>query len=239
MCPSSSPGAPRGIGGIGTDHTSGPLICTVVGDVPRGGYAEVEPGTSLREVLATIGGDLPDGRTIKAVLPGVSNPVLDAASLDTPVSYEGFEQAGSGLGSCGFIVYDDTRNMLAVARMVSQFLYVESCGQCRACKYGCGEITRRLDKLAASHGELLDVRTIGERLQGITDQNRCFVGEEEQRVIGSLLRTFPEDFVSELETGAAVDTLADPEDRRPRRWRRGLRRTTSCISDRTGPTDPA
>lgn len=196
---------------IGTSETSGPMICTVVGDVAHAGYGEVEPGTTLRAVLETIGGGVPDGREVKAILSGVSNPVLTAADLDTPVSYEGFAAAGSGLGSCGFMVYDDTRDMLAVARMVSRFLYVESCGQCRACKYGCGEITRRLDKLAEGQGQLVDVQVVGERLQGITDQNRCYVGEEEQRVIGSLLRNFPEDFVSELEGASVLEALPVPK----------------------------
>src|ERR1035437_381121 len=101
--------------------------------------------------------------------------------------------------------------MLAVARMVSRFLYVESCGQCRRCKYGGGEVTRRLDKLAEGRGELVDVQVIGERLQGITDQNRCFLGEEEQRVVGSLLRQFPDAFVAELEHPTPVDTVAVPK----------------------------
>ena len=196
---------------IGTELTPGPLLCSVVGDVTRAGYGEAEPGTRLGEVLEAIGGRVGENRTVKAVLSGVANPVLPAPSLDAPLSYEGMAAVGSGLGSCGFIVYDDTRSMLAVARMVSRFLYVESCGQCRACKYGCGEITRRLDTLADGHGDLLDVRTIGERLQGVTDQNRCFVGEEEQRTIGSLLRTFPEDFVAELETGARIEPLPTPK----------------------------
>ena len=196
---------------IGTKQTPGPLLCSVVGDVTRCGYGEVEPGTRLRDVLEEIGGPISEGRNIKAVLSGVANPVLPASELDVELSYEGLAAAGGGLGSCGFIVYDDTRSMLAVARMVSRFLYVESCGQCRACKYGCGEITRRLDALAEGHGELLDIRVIGERLRGVTDQNRCFVGEEEQRTIGSLLRLFPEDFVAELEMGAVVEALPTPK----------------------------
>jgi NADH-quinone oxidoreductase subunit F len=196
---------------IGTVETPGPVICTVVGDVARGGFGEVEPGTTLRDVIETVGGGVADGREVKAVLSGVSNPVLTAEGLDAPVSYEGLAAAGSGLGSCGFVVYDDRRSMFAVARMVSRFLYVESCGQCRACKYGCGEITRRLDTLAEGHGELLDIRTIGERLQGITDQNRCFLGEEEQRVVGSILRSFPEDFVSELEHPQPVEPVPVPK----------------------------
>lgn len=196
---------------IGTAETPGPLLCTVVGDVTHAGFAEIQPGTTLREVIGRVGGGTRAGHEVKAVLSGVANPVLTATALDTPVSYEGFAAAGSGLGSVGFIVYDDTRDMLAVARMVSRFLYVESCGQCRACKYGCGEITRRLDALAESHGTELDVEVIGERLEGVTDQNRCFLGEEEQRVISSLLRTFPGDFVRELEGAAPLEPLPIPK----------------------------
>ena len=44
------------------------------------------------------------------MLSGVSNRVLTADDLDAPVSYEGLEAAGGGLGSAGFIVYDETRS---------------------------------------------------------------------------------------------------------------------------------
>ncbi len=197
--------------GIGTAETTGPLICTVVGDVVHAGFGEVEPGTTLRDVIDGLGGGAQPGRSIKAVLSGVSNPALTASDLDAPVSYEGLQTAGGGLGSAGFIVYDDTRSMLAVARMVSTFLYVESCGQCRACKFGCGEITRHLGEIAASRGTSLDVEVIGERLRDVTNQNRCFVGEEEQRVIASLLRKFPDDFTSELEGALPLSELTIPK----------------------------
>jgi NADH-quinone oxidoreductase subunit F len=196
---------------IGTQETPGPLLCTVTGDVARPGMAEIQPGTRLRDVIDEVGGGPRAGAEIKAVLSGVANPVLTSADLDTPVSYEGFRAAGSGLGAVGFIVYDDSRSMLAVAQMVSRFLYVESCGQCRACKFGCGEITRRLDTIAASGGALHDVEVIGERLIEVTDQNRCFLGAQEQRVVSSLLRAFPEDFVAELEADAPVDAIPVPK----------------------------
>jgi NADH-quinone oxidoreductase subunit F len=196
---------------VGTRETPGPLICTVVGDVMHAGFAEIEPGTTLREVIDRVGGGVRDGRAVKAVLSGVSNPVLAAAQLDAPVSYEGLAAAGGGLGSAGFIVYDDTRSMVSVARMVSRFLYVESCGQCRACKFGCGEITRQLDEIAEARGDMRDIGTIGARLLGITDQNRCFLGEEEQRVVASLLRSFPEDFTAEIEGAPALEPLPVPK----------------------------
>jgi NADH-quinone oxidoreductase subunit F len=196
---------------IGTRETPGPLICTVVGDVTRAGFAEVEPGTTLRAVIDRVGGGVGSGRQVKAVLSGVSNPVLPAAQLDAPVSYEGLAAAGGGLGSAGFIVYDDTRSAVAIAQMVSRFLYVESCGQCRACKFGCGEITRALDRIAEARGDERDIESIGERLLGITDQNRCFLGEEEQRIIASLLRAFPEDFTAELEGAPKPEPLVVPK----------------------------
>lgn len=196
---------------IGTRQTPGPLICTVVGDVAHAGFGEVEPGTSLRDVINALGGGPAQRRTIKAVLSGVSNPVLTGDDLDTPISYEGLAAAGGGLGSAGFIVFDDTRSMLSVARMVSRFLYIESCGQCRACKYGTGEITRHLDALAATDADAPDIEIIGQRLRDVTNQNRCFLGEEEQRVISSLLRKFPQDFSTELEGLPPVETLPVPK----------------------------
>jgi NADH:ubiquinone oxidoreductase subunit F (NADH-binding) len=196
-------------GSIGTPQTRGPFIVTVVGDVVRPGYAEVEPGVRLGEVIDRIGGGVRNGRRIKAILSGVSNPVLGETALDAPLSYEGLLAAGGGLGSAGFIVYDDTRSMLSVARMVSRFLYVESCGQCRACKFGCGETTRRLDELASgSDDPVRDLEVIGERLQFVTDQTRCFLAAEEQRVISSLLRAYPEDFT---EITVAAEDLPVPK----------------------------
>lgn len=195
----------------GTRETPGPLLCTVVGDVVHAGFGEIEPGTSLRRVIDRLGGGTVKGRAIKAVLSGVSNPVLTQEDLDTPVSHEGFAAAGGGLGSAGFIVFDDTRSMLSVAQMVSRFLYVESCGQCRACKYGTGEITRHLGRLAAATGsDSSDIEIIGQRLRDVTNQNRCFLGEQEQRVISSLLRRFPHDFSPELQA-ASREALPVPK----------------------------
>ena len=72
-------------------------------------------------------------------------------------------------------------------------------------------MTRRLDALAARRGVLRDVEVIGERLRGVTDQNRCFVGEEEQRTISSLLVNFPDDFAAELDAPTPVEELPTPK----------------------------
>jgi hypothetical protein len=76
---------------------------------------------------------------------------------------------------------------------------VESCGQCPACKFGTGEVTAYLDHIANGEGNDHDVEVIGARLDTVTDANRCFLGAQEQALIGSLLREFPEEFAAHLE----------------------------------------
>ena len=181
---------------LGTRRSAGLAVCTVVGCVVHPGVGEIELGTPLGEVIERIGGGVAPGRSIKAVLSGVSNPVITAAHLDTPVSYEGMEAIDCGLGSCGFVVYDDTTNAVELAHMVSRFLYVESCGQCPACKLGTGEITHQLERLLDGNAERDAVAIIGARLRSVSDGNRCYLPNEEQRVIASLLRAFPEEFLA-------------------------------------------
>jgi NADH:ubiquinone oxidoreductase subunit F (NADH-binding) len=195
----------------GTAQSPGNVICTVVGDVRRAGVAEVPLGAPLDVVIVDIGGGTRPGRAFKAALSGVANPAVTAAHVDVPVSYEGMEAIGTGLGACGFIVYDDTADMAAVARSISRFLFVESCGQCPPCKLGTGEITDLLDVLLGGRATEAEIELIGARLLTVTDANRCFLGAQEQRVIGSLLRSFPEDFVAHLEGATAAQLPAVPK----------------------------
>jgi len=183
---------------LGTAESAGRIVATVVGDVVRPGVGEVEMGTPLGEVIERVGGGVAPGRQVKAVLSGVANPVLTGDQLDTPCSYEGMAAVGSGLGAAGFLVLDDTTSMVEVAQLVSQFLYVESCGQCPACKLGCGAVTERIDLLARGEATPDDLDTIAYRLRTVTDGNRCYLPVQEQLVISSLLQTFPGDVAAAL-----------------------------------------
>jgi NADH:ubiquinone oxidoreductase subunit F (NADH-binding) len=129
----------------------------------------------------------------------VANTVVTEADLDTPVSYEGFAAVGSGMGAAGFIVYDDTACMVGIAHQLSRFLSIESCGQCPPCKIGSGEITARLERIETGDGEDSDIAAIGGWLQRVTDGSRCYLAVEEQLIVSSILRAFPEEFVEHLE----------------------------------------
>lgn len=184
---------------MGTEDSPGPTIVTITGDVERAVVAAVPLGRNLDELIDELAGGPREGRTVKAVLSGVANPVMRGDQIATPVTYEHLDRAGGGLGSAGFVVYDDQRNMVDVAYQVSKFLHVESCGQCNSCKLGTLDITRLLERLV--HGDPPDGDVLGafrRSIRGVTDAARCYLPTQEQRVIASLLDQYPEDLAERL-----------------------------------------
>jgi len=174
----------------GTEKSPGTIVCTFIGDVEREGVGEVIMGTTLREALHAISGGPRAGHTIKAVLPGVSNPVITADQLDTPLTYEDMQAIGSGLGSAGFIVFDDTTDMAAVAAGVSRFLAVESCGQCTPCKQDGVAIASELALLCRDEGTKADLPRVQSLLSTVGDRARCYLGTQHQVVVSSLVSVY-------------------------------------------------
>jgi NADH-quinone oxidoreductase subunit F len=68
---------------------------------------------------------------------------------------------------------------------VSRFLWIESCGQCPACKLGCEQITALLADAMGTRR--LDLGVVSARLSAVNDAARCYLPTQEQRVVGSLL----------------------------------------------------
>ena len=183
---------------MGTPDSAGTIIATIVGDVQIPGVHEVELGTPFSELIELCGGAQPN-RSLKAAFSGVSNAVLPASRFATPLAYESMTAAGSGLGAAGFVVYDDTADMVAVAAELTRFLAVESCGQCPPCKTGSMQLTELLTSIAHGQGADADLDRIHSILTSVTDANRCYLGTEVQQLVSSVLREFPADFAEHLE----------------------------------------
>ena len=186
---------------MGTEASPGTMVTTVVGDVVAPDVGEVELGTPLRSVIDVVGSGLAPGRSVKAVFSGVANAVVTAEHLDVPVSYEGFKAIGSGMGSAGFIVYDDTTCLVDAAYRFSRFLSIESCGQCPPCKLGSSAITEHLERLELGSGNERDLDVITGWLDHVTDGNRCYLAVEEQVMVTSILAAFGEEFTEHIELG--------------------------------------
>jgi NADH-quinone oxidoreductase subunit F len=186
----------------GTPASPGTIVCTVTGSTRRAGVGEVVMGTPLRVVLEEIGGGARSGRRIVAVMPGVSNALVPEDRLDTPVSYEAFAAIGSGLGSAGFMVYDDADDLAAVVAGASRFLAVESCGQCTPCKQDGLVLAELLAKLARSDADAADLEAIERRVEFIADGARCSLATQHQAIVRSLLTLHRPDVEAHL-TGRA------------------------------------
>ncbi|HSS09374.1 MAG TPA: NADH-ubiquinone oxidoreductase-F iron-sulfur binding region domain-containing protein, partial [Acidimicrobiales bacterium] len=194
----------------GTDQSPGTIICTVTGHVEREGVGEVIMGTPLREVIDAISGGARPGHQIKAVLPGVSSALILADQLDVPVSYEGMAAIGSGLGSAGFMVFDDTVDLTAVAAGVSRFLAVESCGQCTPCKLDGIALSDLLSKLCRSDATKEDLAKIRSLSDTVGERARCSLATQHQTVMGSILEHFSADLEAHVSRGGSEAPPVEP-----------------------------
>jgi len=190
---------------IGTAESPGTIVSTVTGDTRRSGVAEVRMGTPLRQILKSIGGGPLPGRPLKAVLAGVANPVILGTQLEVPVSYEGMSGIGCGLGSAGFMAFDDTTDMVALAAGVARFLSVESCGQCSPCKLDGMKLTELLTTLAANNATPHDMVEIERRIQTVAYGARCYLAIQQETVLNSIIEHFRSEFDAHL-AGTAEPT---------------------------------
>jgi NADH-quinone oxidoreductase subunit F len=187
----------------GTAESPGTIVCTITGSTRRAGVGEVLMGTPLREAIETIGGGPRRGHSIKAVLPGVSNGVILEPLLDTPLSYEALAAIGSGLGAGGFIVYDDTDDLAAVAAGVSRFLAIESCGQCTACKRDGLTLASLLASVARSEATERNLGEVGDLVRTVSEGARCYLGLQHEAVVGSIVAAFGDEMQAHVNGKAA------------------------------------
>lgn len=176
---------------LGTEKSPGTITVTVSGDTNRAGVAEVPMGTTLGEAIELIGWGVKGGRDVGVIISGTANPMMSAEALNLPLTYEDMSAAGFGLGSAGFVVFDDRIDPAAVAQGVSHFLAVESCGQCEACKLDGTELSILLAKLSASDASSDDINEIRRRQRTVSVGARCNLARQQEAVVGSLLTGFP------------------------------------------------
>jgi NADH-quinone oxidoreductase subunit F len=178
----------------GTDRAPGTMLFTICGDVRREGVFELPLGTPLRSLVEELAGGTAESRVVKAIFPGASNTVILPGQLDTPMDFDSMRQVGSGLGAAGFAVFDDSACIVQAAYRYSRFLFVESCGQCPACKFGTGEVTQALQGIEAGGGSDRDLELILVRARGSTGGQKCALPTGESLLMQSLVQAFGDEF---------------------------------------------
>ena len=129
----------------GTPDAPGTMLVQV--RTPSGqGIAEVPLGTPLGEILA-LGGALPTGRSLKALLVGgPSGGLLPPDILDTPYTFEALRAAGAHVGSGSVVAVDDSTDLVELIGVLTRFCSAEACGKSIPCRIGTKRLAEIVDR---------------------------------------------------------------------------------------------
>jgi NADH-quinone oxidoreductase subunit F len=186
-------GGPAWYAGLGLGEHRGTKIISLSGDVLRPGNYEVPLGLSLRTLLDEWAGGPPPGRAFQAVtMAGLSGGFLGVEAFDATLDEPSLRKRRSFLGAGGVMVFDDSRDMVALAHEAMAFFAHESCGKCFPCRIGTQRLTERLAGTAGPRDAALwreEVEDIGHTMAAVS---ACGLGVAAPSITDSLLRWFPE-----------------------------------------------
>jgi NADH-quinone oxidoreductase subunit F len=176
--------------------STGSKLWSVCGNIARPGNYEVEMGFPFGEFLHDMCGGAPNGRKIKAVIPGgASVPIITIDEADGALmDYEGMVAAGTMLGSAGCIVFDDAQSMPRQIARLTRFFAHESCAQCTQCREGTAWTTKILDRIVAGDGSAEDFDTLLDIAEQMTGKTICVLSDSCATPVVSGLAKFRHEF---------------------------------------------
>ncbi len=185
--------------GIGTEKSKGTKVFALAGTICNTGIIEVPMGTTLRDIVESIGGGIPDGRAFKAVQTGgPSGGCVPEQYLDTAVDYDSLRTLGTMMGSGGMIIMDERSDMVDVARYFMEFCMTESCGKCIPCRAGTQQMHGLLDHIANSRGSRRDLALLEELCEVVQATSLCGLGQTAPNPVLSTLRHFRNEYEEKL-----------------------------------------
>ncbi|MWB78542.1 formate dehydrogenase [Pseudooceanicola sp. 216_PA32_1] len=178
---------------FGLGRSRGTIPVQIAGNVKHGGLFETAFGMSLGTLVNEIGGGTASGRPVKAVqIGGPLGAYFPETLFDTPFGYEEFDGQGGLIGHAGVVIFDDTADMLAMARFAMEFCAVESCGKCTPCRIGAVRGVETIDRIGRGDASAVEVLT--DLCDTMKDGSLCALGGFTPYPVMSALRHFPADF---------------------------------------------
>ena len=178
---------------FGVGRSRGTVTLQIAGNVKQGGLFETGFGLPLGELVNDIAGGTASGRPIKAVqVGGPLGAYMPVSKFDTPLGYEEFDQNGGLIGHAGLVVFDDSADMLQMARFAMEFCAVESCGKCTPCRIGAVRGVETIDRIAQGDTDAIPLLT--DLCETMKDGSLCALGGFTPFPVMSALTHFPDDF---------------------------------------------
>jgi NADH-quinone oxidoreductase subunit F len=195
---------------IGTEKSPGTKLFSASGHIRKPGVYEVDLGYPLLDFINNECGGVRDGHTLKAVIPGGSSvPVLRADELEgVCLDYESIAGAGSMLGSGGFIVMDDSTDMVEACLNLQHFYTHESCGQCTPCREGAHWVEKIVGRIMDGQGTASDIPLLKSITTQIGGHTICPFGDALITPVLSFIEKFPKEFQAYIEKSYADESGA-------------------------------
>ncbi len=194
---------------LGNPKSTGTKLFSVCGHVMKPGNYEITMGFPMKDLIHDLAGGMRPGRTLKAVIPGGSSvPIMSAAEAEAALcDYEGIVEQGSQLGSAGFIVADDSADMVYEIYRLARFYAHESCAQCTQCREGTAWTTKILERILSGQGKQADLDLLLDLADQMTGKTICVLSDSCAAPVVSGIRKFRDEFDAYL-SGARGPVLA-------------------------------
>lgn len=189
---------------LGTEKSGGTKLWSVSGHVKKPGVYELPMGYADMEkfIMEDCGGMLRDDKKLKAVIPGGSSVyIMNAEQImgkKVLMDYEGLVAGGSMVGSGGFIVMDETVDIMESTKNLTEFYKHESCGWCTPCREGTDWLLKIFNRVATGGGRPEDAQLLLDICDNIEGKSFCPLGDAAAWPIQSAVKRFPEDFKKHL-----------------------------------------
>ncbi|MGD9915869.1 MAG: formate dehydrogenase beta subunit [Rhizobiaceae bacterium] len=180
---------------FGMGRSRGTIPIQIAGNVKHGGLFEAAFGMTLGEIVEGIGGGTASGRPVKAVqVGGPLGAYFPPAMFDTPFDYEEFAKRDGLIGHAGITVFDETSDMLKMARFAMEFCAIESCGKCTPCRIGSTRGMETIDKIADGIEPQKNLELVTDLCNTMKFGSLCALGGFTPYPVMSAIKHFPDDF---------------------------------------------
>lgn len=194
---------------LGKPDNTGTKIFCISGHVNKPCNVEEEMGIPLKELIEKHAGGVRGGwDNLKAVIPGGSSvPMLPKNICATiNMDFDSLKEEGTGLGTAGVIVMDQSTDLVKAIARLSKFYMHESCGQCTPCREGTGWMWRMMKNLERGIGTSKDIDLLLQVTKQVEGHTICALGDAAAWPIQGLMKHFRGEVEARLSTDAQEDT---------------------------------
>ena len=182
---------------VGTEDSPGSRLLSISGDCARPGIYEYPFGTTIEQVLIDCGAS----HTRCVQVGGPSGALVANTDFKRQISFEDLPTGGS------FMIFDESRDPLAIATNFTHFFAHESCGFCTPCRVGTTLVKNTLDKVVKGLGSENDLAELKKLSHLVQHYSHCGLGQTATNPVMDSLTHFPEHYQAKLKDQAFTPAI--------------------------------